>query len=105
MEVCPSVLRLHCPLTMHCSNVLAYTVLCIISPTCMDLHAFAQVVNIQATASAAVLWLYKVYACLCNSRRICAGASATVPRLYHGVSTLVASGAIWTGGTNPQVHV
>ena len=33
-----------------------------------------------------------------------AGAHATVPRLYHGVSTLVASGAIWTGGTNPQVN-
>ena len=34
-----------------------------------------------------------------------AGAHATVPRMYHGVSTLVASGAIWTGGTNPQVHI
>ena len=27
-----------------------------------------------------------------------------MPRLYHGVATLVASGAIWTGGTNPQVY-
>lgn len=32
------------------------------------------------------------------------GALATVPRLYHGVATLIASGAIWTGGTNPQVR-
>ena len=31
------------------------------------------------------------------------GALATVPRMYHGVATLIASGAIWTGGTNPQV--
>ena len=33
-----------------------------------------------------------------------AGALATVPRLYHGVATLIASGAIWTGGTNPQAR-
>ena len=40
---------------------------------------------------------------LCTCSCLIAGALATVPRLYHGVATLIASGAIWTGGTNPQV--
>ncbi|CAK0787896.1 hypothetical protein CVIRNUC_011118 [Coccomyxa viridis] len=37
-----------------------------------------------------------------NTMTFHGGALATVPRLYHGVATLIASGAIWTGGTNPQ---
>ena len=38
-------------------------------------------------------WL--AYAC-------CAGSTATVPRMYHSVASLVANGAIITAGSNPQ---
>ena len=34
--------------------------------------------------------------------RSCAGATATVPRMYHSVASLVASGAVITAGSNPQ---
>lgn len=31
-----------------------------------------------------------------------AGATATVPRMYHSVASLVPSGAVITAGSNPQ---
>ena len=38
----------------------------------------------------------------CGSLWACAGATATVPRLYHGIASLVPSGGIITAGSNPQ---
>ncbi|KAK9834905.1 hypothetical protein WJX81_007597 [Elliptochloris bilobata] len=37
-----------------------------------------------------------------TTMRFSAGATATVPRMYHSVASLVASGAVITAGSNPQ---
>ena len=37
-----------------------------------------------------------------SSVRGVAGATATVPRMYHSIASLVASGAVITAGSNPQ---
>ena len=40
--------------------------------------------------------------CMGQHVRSRAGATATVPRMYHSAASLVATGAVITAGSNPQ---